>query len=344
MNVLVIAPHPDDEAIGCGGTICLHVDGGDRVAVVFLTSGESGLTGAAEDEARRVREGEARNAARILGVSAVTFLRLPDHHLEEDIASGAKALRPILEREKPEVVYLTHERDFHPDHRATVRIVERALAGAPMPAPVLLSYEILTPVAEYDYAQDISHVMERKLKALRAHRSQIRQFRYDTAVRALNRYRGVVARSGLYAEVFRLTDGSMNGVPLASRADPGWHRVYAAAREIARVVPPGECFILVDDGLLAARALVAPRKVIPFLEKDGCYWGKPADSATAIRELERLRGAGARFMVFARPAFWWLEHYAELNEYLEAEFRCIHRDGGLIVFDLRRSQKAAATA
>lgn len=343
MNALVIAPHPDDEAIGCGGAICLHADRGDRVAVVFLTSGESGLTRLAEDQARRVREREAETAAAILGVSSVTFMRRPDHSLDEDIAAAARALRPILAREEPETIYLTHERDFHPDHRASVKIVQQALGGAGMAAPALLSYEVLTPVAEYDRAEDISSVMDRKLRAVRAHRSQMRQFRYDSAVRALNRYRGVVAGAGQYAEVFRLADGCIDGIPLATRADPAWHRVSTAAREIVRIIPAEESFILVDDGILAARALVAPRCVIPFLEKDGCYWGKPPDGATAVRELERLREAGANFIVFARPAFWWLDHYAELNQYLRAGFPCIRQDGELIVFDLRRVHRAASS-
>ena len=78
MNVVVIAPHPDDEAIGCGGSICLHHSRGDRVTAVFLTSGELGLKHLPADEACRIREAEARAAATILGIAAIDFLRLPD--------------------------------------------------------------------------------------------------------------------------------------------------------------------------------------------------------------------------------------------------------------------------
>jgi len=335
MNVLVIAPHPDDESIGCGGTICLHADRGDRVAAVFLTSGEMGLTDLSEGDARRTRERESEDAAGILGISSVTFLRRPDKHLEQDTLHAAEALKPILEREKPEIIYLTHERDFHRDHRASVSIVQTAVRASEIATPALLSYEVLTPLTEFDRAEDISAVIRRKLKAVCAHRSQVRQFRYDRALRAMNRFRGVVAGAGRYAEVFRFANGSMSGIPLACRANPGWHRLYAAIQEIIKVVPAESSFILVDDGCLEAPALIAPRRCLPFLEKNGRYWGKPPDDATAIRELERLRKAGASFIVFIWSTFWWLEYYAGLHRYLRAQFPCIQQDERIVVFDLR---------
>jgi len=81
VNVLVVAPHPDDEALGCGGAVLAHVDAGDQVKVAFLTSGEGGLATYPVDEARRVREEEASKAATVLGFSDVSFLRLRDGSL-----------------------------------------------------------------------------------------------------------------------------------------------------------------------------------------------------------------------------------------------------------------------
>src|SRR5205807_1547507 len=77
-RVLVISPHPDDEAIGCGGTLRQHVLQGDTVRVVFLTSGENGGHGMPPEETGRIREEEARAAAEILGISEVEFWREPD--------------------------------------------------------------------------------------------------------------------------------------------------------------------------------------------------------------------------------------------------------------------------
>src|SRR5438552_7167944 len=96
MNVLVVAPHPDDESIGCGGTICLHATRGDRVAAVFLTSGELGLKELAPEEAWRIRESEAQRAAEILGIAALTFLRCPDWYVGEKVNDTAAALWPVL--------------------------------------------------------------------------------------------------------------------------------------------------------------------------------------------------------------------------------------------------------
>src|SRR2546425_2454208 len=335
MNILVIAPHPDDESIGCGGTICVHSARGDRVTAVFLTSGEFGLHGLALEDAWRVREGEAEKASGILGISAVTFLRCPDHQLADAMDHTAQALRPVLQREQPELIYLAHPCDWHPDHRASLPIVQRALRNGGPPTPTLLSYEVLTPLTEYDRAEDISSMMSRKLRAVRAHRSQVGQLRYDRAVRALNEYRGAVSQAGRYAEVFQFLDGRVSIVPQARRADPGWYRVYGAMQEIMRVVPPDDPFILVDEDQLDIADLLAPRHCIPFPEKDGRYSGKPPDDEAAIGELTRVRLSGPTFMVFTWPAFWWLEHYSGLRHYLQSQFQCVLKNDRVLIFDLR---------
>ena len=77
-GVLVLSPHPDDDAIGCGGAILHHTTQGDQVSVIYLTSGEGGGHGRPPTETARLRENEARTAAEIMGVISVEFWRLPD--------------------------------------------------------------------------------------------------------------------------------------------------------------------------------------------------------------------------------------------------------------------------
>lgn len=334
MNVLVIAPHPDDESIGCGGTICLHTDRGDNVAVAFLTSGEFGLGDLPREKAWAIREREAQESARILGITSVTFLRRPDHFLADGIEEAAAELRPLLERQQPGLIYLPHAHDGHPDHQACRPIVEAALSGIRIPQPALLGYEVWTPLSQYDRVENITQTIERKLQAVCAHRSQINQLRYDRAVSSLNEYRGTMTQVGHYAEVFQFADDRCAAIPPGRRADPAWHCVYEVTQEIAKLVPPQDAFILVDEGQLEAAPLVAPRRCIPFLEKDGCYWGKPADDEAAIHEVIRLRQSGANFMIFVSSTFWWLEYYAGLNQYLYSHFRCSLRNDHLLAFDL----------
>jgi LmbE family N-acetylglucosaminyl deacetylase len=334
MNVLVIAPHPDDESIGCGGAICLHTDRGDRVDVVFLTSGEFALSDLPQEKAWAIREGEAEEAARILGIANVTFLRRPDHYLGVGIEEAAAGLRPLLGQHQPQLIYLPHACDGHSDHRACQPIVQAALSSSLIPLPALLGYEVWTPLSEYDRAENISETMERKLQAVRAHRSQIKQIRYDRAIRALNEYRGTMTQVGRYVEVFQFADDRLAAIPRNRKTDPAWHRVYEVTQEIAKLVPPQDAFILVDEGRLEAAPLVAPRRCIPFLEKDGYYWGKPADDEAAIREVTRLRRSGANFMIFVASTFWWLEHYPGLKRYLYSNFRCALKDDRLLAFNL----------
>jgi len=203
MNVLVIAPHPDDESIGCGGTLCRHAAKGDRVVAVFVTSGELGLKHLPREQAWAIREREAKAAAKILGLAEVEFLRQPDWTVGDHVAEAARALRPRLKREAPKLIYLPHPRDWHPDHRAALAVLRAALRNVKGAAPELRGYEVWTPLSEHDQVEDITALMPRKLRALRAHRSQLGEFNYERAVRGLNQFRGELAAKCRYAEVFQ---------------------------------------------------------------------------------------------------------------------------------------------
>src|SRR5436305_6427290 len=121
-RVLVISPHPDDESIGCGGTLRKHAARGDEVRVVFLTSGEKGGHGRPADETGRLREAEAAAAAGILGLAGIEFWRQPDGELKA-ASEFVSRMRDLLASFRPYRVYFPHDREMLPDHRAAVEIL-----------------------------------------------------------------------------------------------------------------------------------------------------------------------------------------------------------------------------
>jgi LmbE family N-acetylglucosaminyl deacetylase len=209
-KVLVVAPHPDDETIGCGGTICLHRQKGDDVGVVFLTSGEACTSLKRQrratqdpDRIRALREAEAKRACQLLSAMPVGFLRLPDLGLTVHIELAASKLRSVIEESAPTLIYLPHPGESHPDHEVTLPIVRAALAAIRGSlAPGLRGYEVWSPLPRCDWVEDISDVMACKLRAIRCYESQLRRFRYDWAIRGLNCYRGILGARSRYAEAF----------------------------------------------------------------------------------------------------------------------------------------------
>jgi LmbE family N-acetylglucosaminyl deacetylase len=202
-RIVVIAPHPDDEAIGCGGAIALHHDRGERVGVLFLTSGEGGLRGLAPADAWAVREAEARAALADLSADLLGFLRLPDGRAGEELDRAAAAVAAALSAVHAETIYLPHPDEDHPDHAACLPVLARAYALLGRSEPWLLGYEVWTPMSRYDHVEDVSGVYDRKLAAVRRHASQVADFAYDRAVAGLNAYRGALAARCDYAEVFQ---------------------------------------------------------------------------------------------------------------------------------------------
>ena len=111
--------------------------------------------------------------------------------------------------------------------------------------------------------------------------------------------------------------------------------VDIAAAELARHIPELERLILVDEAQWVAGDIAGDRPTFPFTEHNGEYWGPPADDRTAISELERLRRAGANYVVVGWPAFWWLQHYKGFSDYLQSRFPCLLQNERLAIWDLR---------
>ena len=207
-RVLVISPHPDDESIGCGGTLRQHVVQGDLVHVVFLTSGEKGGHGRTEQETLQVREREARAAARVLGIQELEFWREPDGSLRSK-RSVVGRLRNALRSFRPDLLYVPHEAEMHPDHKAANRLVRTALSNTSRSAkPQVMQFEVWTPLQRIDQIVDVSRYMKVKLSAIRKHRSQCAVMDFHQAILGLNRYRGEMHSwpGGDYAEVFALLE------------------------------------------------------------------------------------------------------------------------------------------
>lgn len=110
MNVLVVAAHPDDEALGCGGTIAMHVARGDSVRVVLMTGGR--------DEPKLMQAAHA--ASSVLGVAKLTMHNLPDNALDTlTVLHVAMFVEQEIREVAPEIVYTHHAGDCNIDHRIT---------------------------------------------------------------------------------------------------------------------------------------------------------------------------------------------------------------------------------
>lgn len=226
-RALVVFAHPDDAEFLCGGTVALWTQAGTDVAYVCATDGSAGWNGPelSRDEIARTREREMGEAAAILGVSGVSFLGYPDGSLQpslelrRDVAREVRRHRPdVVVTFDPSVRWMGRRYINHPDHRA---IGDAVLAVAACDAPTrpqfpelldegMEPYEIpalwlATTRSEADRRVNIGETIELKLKALKAHASQIDNMGADDIDERIRRWAAEAARGSEmeYAEVFR---------------------------------------------------------------------------------------------------------------------------------------------
>lgn len=178
MNIVVVAPHPDDAELGMGGTIARLVSEGHDVLIVDLTDGEPTPCGSTER-----RRAEAADADRILGTRRVN-LGLVNRRLEHTI-EARHALAAVLRRERCELLFAPHPDDVHPDHLAATRIAEDArfdakltkcdIPGDPVHPRKLVYYYCthLRSMPDPTFGLDISAFQARKRESILAYRSQV---------------------------------------------------------------------------------------------------------------------------------------------------------------------------
>lgn len=210
-RVLVLAPHMDDETIGCGGTLALHARCGARITVVFMTDGSQGtvdvttLSGEArvrrEREINALRKAESALALHELGIHAAVYLDGPDGRLSARSDLAAR-LRAVIEECRPDLIYLPHFLEEHPDHRATTDVLLAACEGTSWEF-LCMGYEIWTPLFPNCLVR-VSETIELKKRALSHYASQIAQANYTQACLGLNAYRaiGLLDSHDAYAEAF----------------------------------------------------------------------------------------------------------------------------------------------
>lgn len=201
-RLLVVAPHPDDEMVGCGGLLIAHRQAGQPVDVVVMTDGNLGNPdGGGGPDYTRLRREETKRAIELAGGASHHFLDYPDGGLSRTL-QPAEDLRALLSRTNPATVVFPSPYEVHPDHRATFLHVIRALRSLSS-LPTLLCYEVggfMTP----NVLIDITHLMIQKEKALLAYPSQLLHQDLVAKVRALNHARTVNVDDPLvrYAEAY----------------------------------------------------------------------------------------------------------------------------------------------
>lgn len=206
-SIVILAAHPDDEALGCGGTIAKLADEGATIHVAFLADGVFSRAG--DEDAQRAelaaRRAAAQKACDILGVKSVSFGDFPDNRLDTvALLDIIKALEELIVAHQPEVVFTHHAGDVNIDHcRMHEAVVTACRPQRGHPVKTLLCFEVPSstewqlpgsaPVFAPNWFVDISDTFDRKLAALDVYAAELRGWphpRSRQGVEHLARWRG----------------------------------------------------------------------------------------------------------------------------------------------------------
>ncbi len=206
-SVLILAAHPDDDVLGCGGTIAKFADEGATVNVAFLADGVfSRLSGEEAQQLELIsRRSAAQKACDILGVRSLLFGDFPDNRMDSiPLLEIINAVEALIAKFRPEIIFTHHVGDVNIDHRR----LHDAVVTACRPLPghsvkTLLCFEVASstewqlpgsaPAFLPNWFVDISTTLDRKLRALEAYEAELRAWphpRSRQGIEHLARWRG----------------------------------------------------------------------------------------------------------------------------------------------------------
>lgn len=218
-TILVIAAHPDDEVLGCGGAIARHTALGDQVHVLFMADGETSRmavdSNAAAEERESIRRKAAYGAMDVLGVSERIFLDWPDNRLDSiPMLDLVQSIEPIIAKLRPDIIYTHFEGDLNIDHQQTARAVFTACRPQPEFSVIkIVCFEVLSstewnPAQSFmpNYWVDVSEHLPAKEKALAFYDQEMRAYPHTRSYQNVRQLAGVRgATIGVeYAEAFMI--------------------------------------------------------------------------------------------------------------------------------------------
>ena len=174
-RVLIVAPHPDDEAIGCAGTALLHVRCGDRLAVAIATDGRLSRVAADADEVSKLRRREAEKAAQLMQAEKLAWIGLPEGAWR--VPQLQSALSALIDDIEPDIIYAPSRIDFHPEHLQVAHALALALRQAHSRAAAIARvriYQVQVPLGPLlsNLVADLSRVEREWTGVLQAYASQ----------------------------------------------------------------------------------------------------------------------------------------------------------------------------
>lgn len=207
-NILIVAAHPDDELLGCGGTVARHIDDGDKVFFLIMAEGatarDNNRNSGTHIKAEKLFD-SCRKVSKYLGAEEPVFGKLFDNRMDSyDFLDIVKIIENFSSKIQPSVVYTHHGNDLNIDHQITHRAVLTALRPVPEnKVESVFAFETLSS-SEWSSKQqgasfvpqhyvEITKYLEKKINALKIYEEEIKEFphpRSIAGVKALAQYRG----------------------------------------------------------------------------------------------------------------------------------------------------------